>query len=352
MGTKLSWYNIKNESGEIFIYDTIGKYDAYSASKFIEDFNNIKSKEVTIHINSGGGAVFEGLAIYNTIKSSEKSVKIIIDGLCASIASIIACSGDEIEMNSNGLIMIHDPLTISGGNAKELRKQAEILDKIHDQLVNIYHERTGLDAEVLEDYMDKETWFTAQEALEAKLIDRIIETDKMVACVDLDSYNYRNVAKFELYKSKLTESKKGESPKMEKILKILNVTNEDEAVSKIKEMAGKITALESENSEARKVKNEQTIDLAIAQGKILPAKKEFAFNLLNTSEDLFNSYIENEKVDVPMGDLKVKSNKAVNVENIESFSQLLDDPELCERVKDENPELFNKLYDDFLIKGV
>ncbi|NOR69532.1 MAG: hypothetical protein GQ532_07530, partial [Methylomarinum sp.] len=156
---------------EIFLYEAIAQN---SAKKFVDELKKSKNKPTKVRINSGGGSVFEGLSIYNAIKS-HGNVTIQIDGLAASIASLIAMSGNRVEMAANALIMIHNPYSMSEGDSKQLRKQADLLDKCKTTMLEAYASKTGLEPSEISKIMDEESWFTADEALQLGLIDSIYE---------------------------------------------------------------------------------------------------------------------------------------------------------------------------------
>jgi ATP-dependent protease ClpP protease subunit/regulator of replication initiation timing len=162
-----NWFEFKNEAtsdtADIWIYSEVGSYDT-NASKFISELQDVKDKNLNVHINSLGGDVFDGLAIYNALKNHTKNVTIKIEGIAASIASVIAMAGDNVEMAENSLYMIHNPFVMAGGDATELRKTASILDKIRDEIANIYSTKSSLDLETLVGLMEAETWFNANEA--------------------------------------------------------------------------------------------------------------------------------------------------------------------------------------------
>ena len=163
------WYSIENKADgnpvEISIYDEIGDYGT-SAKNFIEEVKNVSDRDITLRINSVGGSVFDGLAIYNTLRSHRGYVNIKIEGLAASISTVIAMAGDNIEMSENGFFMIHNPFGQSAGEATDMRKTADLLDKIKSEIIEIYLKKTNLSAEVLSELMDKETWLSSQEAVE------------------------------------------------------------------------------------------------------------------------------------------------------------------------------------------
>src|SRR3989304_3644893 len=132
MSNKISpWYDIQGKAeteGEVMIYGDIGFQ--VSAADFINQLKEKRYKSLTVHINSGGGEVFDGLAIYNYLKSSSGRTVVIIDGLAASMASVIAMAGDEIRMSDNSFLMIHNPSGGAMGDSRQMKKTADVLDKI------------------------------------------------------------------------------------------------------------------------------------------------------------------------------------------------------------------------------
>jgi len=190
-------YQIKSkaESAEILIYEDIGAgwLGGISAKQFVEDLKDLKKvADINVRINSDGGSVFDGNTIYNALKRHSARVTVDIDGLAASIASIIAMAGDEIRIAENGMLMIHDPWMVAGGTADELRDAADTMDKVQEQLVNTYVKRTDGDAEQIAQWMNEETWMNADEALERGFVDSITEESKMAACVR-DKTRYKHV---------------------------------------------------------------------------------------------------------------------------------------------------------------
>lgn len=157
-----------------------------SAAGFRDELKQLGNPgTINLHINSPGGSVFEGVAIYNMLKQNAAKVNTYVDGLAASIASVIAMSGDTIFMPSNAMMMIHNPYTMAMGNANELRKQADDLDQITKSSVTIYLDKAGdkLDEATLKSLMDDETWLTAQEAVDYGLADKVLEPNKAAASI-------------------------------------------------------------------------------------------------------------------------------------------------------------------------
>ena len=188
------WYSIENKadnSVEISIYDEIGDYGT-SAKNFIEEVKAVGTADITLRINSVGGSVFDGLAIYNTLRSHNGYVNIKIEGLAASISTVIAMAGDNIEMSENGFFMIHNPFGQSAGEAGDMRKTADLLDKIKNEIIEIYSKKSNLSFETLSDMMDKETWLSSQEAMDYGFIDTITEPMKVAASFDLSKFTNVN----------------------------------------------------------------------------------------------------------------------------------------------------------------
>ena len=191
------FYNFVNKSDvcEVYLYGDVGTWDDVNVADFKAQLEGVDSeKPLNIHISSYGGEVNEGLAISSIIRKHEGKTKAIIDSWACSIASIIACSCDEVEMYNSSMLMIHNALCCAFGNAKELREQADVLDKISNSLKTVYLEKANgkLDLEKITELMDAESWLSAEECLQFGLCDNIIDSQKAVAKLDtgiLDKYN-------------------------------------------------------------------------------------------------------------------------------------------------------------------
>jgi ATP-dependent protease ClpP protease subunit len=189
------WYTMtaKGAVGEIHILDAIfpGLVSAQSFQRDLKALGDVTSLE--IHINSPGGDVFEGTTIHNMIKAHKAATKtVIIDGLAASIASIIAMAGDKIVMPKNAMMMIHDPSMVAWGRPEDLTKAADTLTKVRGTLVSTYADRTGLDAAEVAQLMAEETWFTAQEAVDKGFADETTAEVKMAASWSAEIKNFKN----------------------------------------------------------------------------------------------------------------------------------------------------------------
>lgn len=174
-----SWYSINakaNDTAEISIYDEIGFWGV-SAASFAQDLkscgNNLK--QINLHIHSPGGDVFDGIAIYNLLKNHPANVTVYIDGLAASMASVIAMAGNEVIMPENAMMMIHKPWGIQGGDAEDMRKYADLLDKVENTLIPAYANKTGKTPEELAEMLSAETWLNGKECVEQGFADKLAE---------------------------------------------------------------------------------------------------------------------------------------------------------------------------------
>jgi ATP-dependent protease ClpP protease subunit len=165
---------------ELFIYDEIGPW-GITADAFNKALAGVTTPNVTVRINSPGGDVFDGFAIFNALRAHGANVGVVIDGLAASIASVIALAGQTVTMNSPSLMMVHRAWTLALGNANDMRKTAGLLDKVDGELAAVYAAKTGQDAAAMLAMMDAETWLTAEEAAAVGLVDTVADPSKDAA---------------------------------------------------------------------------------------------------------------------------------------------------------------------------
>ena len=189
---KPDWYRIEakddgDDTAEIIIYDVIG-YPYNDAFDLVRALGNIKAKNITVRINSPGGDVFDGVAIFNALKDHEARVTTKIEGLAASMASIVALAGDEVQAHKNAMYMIHDPWVLAAGNQYDLREIADILQKIGVNMLDIYYDKSSIGKRELKAMMKEETWFTAAEAKDRGLIDTVLEAGAAKAKFDLSIF--------------------------------------------------------------------------------------------------------------------------------------------------------------------
>jgi len=183
----MNWYEIKSQQSatgetDIFIFDEVGFW-GIDASQLINEVQRLKPTSINLHINSPGGSIVDGLAIYNFLKAHSAMVTVYIDSMAASIAGVIAMAGDEVVMAESSLLHMHLP-GINGYISEKvdgLEEMAVALRKMDQVIRNIYKKRGATD-EQLAEWMSGETYFTAQEALDLGLVDRVEERVRMVAC--------------------------------------------------------------------------------------------------------------------------------------------------------------------------
>lgn len=180
-----TWYNFAADTDTLSVHDDIGAYGV-TAKAFLNDLKAVKGDSVNVEINSPGGDVFAGLAIYNGLRSSGKKVNVKVLGIAASAASLVAMAGDEIEMPENAMMMIHNPWSFAVGDADELRATADVLDKIGTSLVTTYAKRTGKDEDEIKALLDAETWMSAQEAVEMGFATKVTPALAVKASFDLE----------------------------------------------------------------------------------------------------------------------------------------------------------------------
>ena len=322
------WYNIKNKAGsstDVYIFDEIGMWGV-TAQNFISDIKDLKDTPINLRINSLGGDVFDGLAIYNVIKKRTAKTTVYIEGIAASIATIIALGADEVVMSENSLFMIHNASGGAMGESKDLQKTAQVLDKITRQLAEVYESKTGLSQETIQDMMDEETWLNAQEAFDLGFIDTISDAIKVAAKYDVSKFKnitqeeIKNKLSININNKKMTnELKEWFNSKVEEIVTsvkgevkvsadvaeqtaiTVNLGDNEEITNKISEfeaknieLSNKISSLEEELVSAKGNNETLTVEVEGLNAKI--NKADAKGTELETSSD--PAIVENKKVDV------------------------------------------------------
>jgi ATP-dependent Clp endopeptidase proteolytic subunit ClpP len=187
-----TWFTITNlataPAAEIDIFDEIGLWGVT-----VKDFaSSLKAvpmdRDITLRINSPGGSIFDGYAIFNLLTERRDKVTAKVIGLAASMASIIMLAGKRAIASKNATIMIHNPAAVAFGESKDMRDMADLLDKLQGTLVNTYVSKSGKSEADVKSSMDATTWFTADEAKAWGLIDEVIEPVKIAASYDLTRF--------------------------------------------------------------------------------------------------------------------------------------------------------------------
>lgn len=171
-----AWYRISNSSdgtaADVSIFDEIG-YWGVTAADFIQEINALDVASLTVHINSPGGDVYDGVAIYNALLAHAADVTTSVEGLAASIGSVIAQAGSPRIVARASQMMIHEPFAGCVGNAADMREAAGMLDKVADMLADVYAARAGGTPAMWRKAMAAETWYSSDEAVQAGLADAV-----------------------------------------------------------------------------------------------------------------------------------------------------------------------------------
>lgn len=175
---KLGWYRVNNQSDdddttEVFVYDIIGGWFGVDAAEFVKELQDITTSHIKVRINSPGGNVYDSVAIHNALMMHSAEITVYVDSLAASGASVIAMAGDKVIMLPGSQMMIHDALMYALGNAKELREQADFLDGQSQNIAHLYSARAGGEPDDWREKMLAESWYFAQEAVDAGLADEV-----------------------------------------------------------------------------------------------------------------------------------------------------------------------------------
>ena len=217
-----------NKSADVFIYGEITKYawEEYGEVSSITFKNELDAlgdglETINLYINSPGGSVFETMAIIAMLQRHPAEIISHIDALAASCASALPMISKRVIMYNNSMMMIHNAWTYAWGNANELRKAADDIERINQSMIQFYLDRAGdkLDADTLKQLLDAETWLTAEEAMNYGLCDEIISANNAAACIDEKwSKKYQNVPSQLLQQSVVSEMSAEEKAIREKIL--------------------------------------------------------------------------------------------------------------------------------------
>ena len=177
------WYaitNLEDDRASIRIYDEIGMWGV-DADQFAKDVAAVSASTIEVAINSPGGSVFQGLAIYNTLRTHPARIVTRVDGVAASAASFIAQAGDDRIMVESSQMMIHNAMATAYGNADDFREVADFLDRQSTNIANLYASRSGMPADRYVEMMNAETWMTAEEAVAEGLADSVLVPERQTS---------------------------------------------------------------------------------------------------------------------------------------------------------------------------
>lgn len=204
-----SFLNKDNKKeAEILLYGVIGDdgyWDEVTSKEFADQLKEVEdATTIAVRINSPGGDVFAGQAIYSMLKRCKAQIVVYVDGLAASIASLVAMAGDKVIMPKNSMMMIHKPWTISAGNANDMRQQADTLDKVEESMLAAYVEKTGLAEDEIKQLLADETWLTASMALDKGFCDEIEENEVKALinnnCLEINGQKF-DIKKYKNFKT-------------------------------------------------------------------------------------------------------------------------------------------------------
>lgn len=192
MKTEMQMRQVGGSAAEILMYGDLGAmFRGMTAKDFADQVRALgRVSEITLRIASEGGAVTDGLAMYNTLMRHPARILVEIDGVAASSATLPAMAGDRIRIAEDGMVMIHNPWVPNGGTSDELRKKADTLDKLEGTIRSIYTKRTGKSDDDIDVMMASETWMTSDEALEHGFVDEVTRALRVAAYVDPERYQH------------------------------------------------------------------------------------------------------------------------------------------------------------------
>jgi len=279
---------------DIFIYGIIGDCEddeCITAQQIIDQLSWTDDSEIRVRINSPGGSIFDGMAIFDALNKCGKRVVVQIDGLAASMASVIAMVGQEIVMSPFAQMMTHKPCGQAKGSSAEMRQKAELLDELESKMLSIYVARTGLTPEECQAKFlsESDTWFNADQALSAKLCDRIEEGSLKTMTAPDTTDNISMV-----YKHFAAKLNTRDMDFIEELRTAMNLSAEmskdsilahfvdlqaranqaDGLILKVNDLTAKVEGFEAAAIAARDLEVSNLIDTAIAERRILAINKE------------------------------------------------------------------------------
>lgn len=283
----------------ILLYGDVGdKWDGVTDADIVRELHDyeVLYSKIDVRINSYGGSVFAGLAIFNALRSSKADITIYVDGVAASIASVIAMCGKPVYLSQYARLMIHNVTTGCWGNKEDLKQTMEEVEKLEDTLANIYAGKTGLDKESIKNtYFDgKDHWMTAQEAKDLGFIDGIYDVeqaDESQVDTPVQVYNLflnrfkkplNATAMFEkLTRRPMFANCKDEDAALSLIGTLENKAEKYDSVIKENDaLKQKLKGFEDAAAEARKKEIESVLDSAVKDERIRPADRETYKSLL------------------------------------------------------------------------
>lgn len=357
-----------NSVAQIYVYGYLSDYDITSQD-FAAQFNELANKygNIEIRLNCGGGSIFQGVAIFNLIRNSKINVTCYIDGLAASMGSVLAMAGTKVYMSRYARLMIHRPSGVAEGDADDMDEYKNLLVSLENDLSGIYAERTGMTVkEVKDKWMKKgiDKWFTAEEALKAKLIDGIYDGVEINEPLKDAKYNPKDMWNF--YNTINYNQNENNMKNLGKFIALFAMANvvlpvdatEDMVVIEMEKLVnkhkqllgdfekvkGEKQSLEDKLKEAGKEKVKNLIDGAIASGRIQEAQRATYTSLAEGNFDATKAAID---AITPYRSISSQMAGKIDEEDnrkdwtFEDFTKK--DPKALAEIKNNDPERFKKL---------
>lgn len=347
----------------ILLYGHIGRDEKVDSAEVVAELMGLSSKyeNIDIRINSMGGEVYAGMAIFNAIRASQANINIYVDGVAASMAGVIALCGRPLHMSRYSRLMLHQ---VSGGifgTSKDIRSYADQVDALTNVLVDVVAEKSGMKPEeVKEKWFDGEDhWITAQEALNLKLADSIYDMKDGAAPAEGASadaiYEFTN----RLYSQPQTNENMEILEELRKMSSFTNATTAEQAVAEVSRLeneAAKVPALEAENKKlkeekaaAEKAQHQAIVDQAVADGRIQASQKDQFLALMAKDFDGVKKLLEG----MPKGSGRVRNFIGSAGGNTTARQQLeamswteIDKAERLMELKNNYPDLYEAKYNE------
>lgn len=288
----------------IHLYGYIGSWD-YSAKWLQTELERCKEAEtIDLYINSGGGSVFEGVAMIAMLKRCGKVVDVHIEGLCASMATCLALCGNTISMVRSSMFMVHNPSGLAWGDYREMEKTASLLIKLRDDMAVSYQRHTGLSLESIKKMMDDETYLNADEALEKGFIDSVIECvdEKKTPTIE-DVMKEQEQATAEASEAMAMAAIKAEN----EALKAQNATQQAEINTLTAKVDDSTAAINAMKEKMQSKEDAQRIDVAVSALKVLPADRDKEIQMVSklrkVDASLADEYLQNIDARKPQSEL-------------------------------------------------
>jgi len=369
--SKIKFRALDENTAEIYLYGII--FMGTTAQEYAEQLNEISKQynKVNVRINCPGGSVFDGIAIYNINKQSKCEINTYVDGVAASMGSVIAMSGKKIYMSKYARLMTHPPSGSADGDADTLREAADQIDSLGDDLAKIYATRTGLTVDAVKaKFMQKgiNKWYTAQDALNEKLCDEIydgpvvtISAEALKTATAKDLWNFYN-------QIDINQTKEESMKNLAKFIALFAIANmsipadaseevlltnlqslvdlNKDATAKLTAAEAKLKAFEDKAKLDNEAKITKLVQDAIDAGKITADLKETYTTMATSNFEAAEKAINAMKVYTPViGQLKPGEQKAADEKANWSFMDYQKkDPKALEKMKSENIDAFKALF--------